>query len=101
MNKEQTPIEELVIKLADLYTDLGNAKRPDQGMKLVSTITEEIEKYTKAKVLEALEKVRCKAEKLKEDAEQKILKSEDYRLLKNVHSFYVDYIETEVKPKYK
>ncbi len=56
MSKEQTPIEELVIRLADLYTDLGNAKRPDQGMKLVSIITKEIEQYTKANVLEALER---------------------------------------------
>lgn len=56
MSKEQTPIEELVIRLADLYTDLGNAKRPDQGMKLVSTITEEIEQYAQDKVLEALER---------------------------------------------
>ena len=60
MSKDQTPIEELVIRLADLYTDLGNAKRPDQGMKLVSTITEEIEQYAQAKVLEALEKGKTK-----------------------------------------
>ena len=55
MSKEQTPIEELVIRLADLYTDLGNAKRPDQGMKLVSIISKEIELYAQAKVLEALQ----------------------------------------------
>jgi hypothetical protein len=54
--KEQTLIEELVIRLADLYTDLGNAKRPGQGMKLVSTITKEIEQYAQTKVLEALER---------------------------------------------
>jgi hypothetical protein len=56
--KEQTLIEELVIRLADLYTDLGNAKRPGQGMKLVSIITKEIEQHTQSKVLEALERVR-------------------------------------------
>ena len=53
--EEQIMKEELVIRLADLYTDLGNVKRPDQGIKLVSTITKEIEQYAQAKVLEALE----------------------------------------------
>jgi hypothetical protein len=84
MSKEQTPIEELVIRLADLYTDLGNAKRPDQGMKLVSTITEEIEQYAQDKVLEALEMFQIN------------VTSDEYEYNKGQ-----DYIETEVKPNYE
>lgn len=103
MSKEQTPIEELVIKLADLYTDLGNSKRPDQGMKLVSTITKEIEQFTQAKVLEALEREVIKARVSKDIAiKEKVLKhivSEE--VLDKYISDAQKYYETKVKPKYE
>jgi hypothetical protein len=86
MSKEQTPIEELVIRLADLYTDLGNAKRPDQGMKLVSIITKEIEQYTKANVLEALER---------EFSNVLVVKDNGMNITGK------EYYETEVKPNYE
>jgi hypothetical protein len=86
MSKEQTLIEELVIRLADLYTDLGNAKRPDQGMKLVSTITKEIEQHTQSKVLEALER-EFEGVSIYLGIEERTTGKE--------------YYETEVRPKYK
>ena len=88
MSEEQTPIEELVIRLADLYTDLGNAKRPDQGMKLVSIITKEIEQYTKANVLEALEREFSNVFVVKDNGRKSRWTGKEY-------------YETEIKPKYE
>ena len=88
MSKEQTPIEELVIRLADLYTALVRSKRPDQGMKLVSIITKEIEQFTQAKVLEALEDVIKLSHYVEYGGEA-------------VDVVEVRDIETEVKPKYE
>ena len=103
MSKEQTPptVEELVIKLAELYTDLGNAKKPDQGMKLVSTITKEIEQYAQAKVLERekdlknmLFRAYCKPFT---NDENKIEQGMVIALLERFDKYY----ETEVRPKYE
>ena len=100
MSKEQTPMEELVIRLADLYTDLGNAKRPDQGMKLVSIITKEIEQYTQAKILEALER---EHKSLMDRLNSKpIMEWEDKNVVRNqVIGLIEQHYETEVKPNYK
>ena len=82
MSKEQTPIERLreEIERSEILSD--DTKRILSLIDWNRKIQEE-EEFTKAKVLEALER--------------------EFRILeeKNNSSVFIDYFKTEVKPKYK
>ena len=91
MSKEQTPITAIkYVNKHKLYTKIGRDK-------IYKISIQDMEEYAQAKVLEALEREVVKFSKHAfKEAKAAVIWSNDYPL-----HVAKNYIETEVKPKYK